>query len=561
MGVAAAVMTLLGLFLLPAWVRAQEAAPTPNPVLSLAVAPGAPDKVLAGALNSPQPAAIYRTQDGGVTWLNSTPNLAPNISFASLTFDPRDATIAFAADGGSGLLFRSSDGGVTWSEVAGFRDLLSANSAVGELYAVPRIGRTELYAGTRFDGVLRSTDSGKSWQKLDAGLSGEARRIRSLMEYQGNLYAGTHAGIYRLADGATVWQPVPAFPDNGIVFSLLADGDTLYAGTSSALYQSPDGDSWTRVPNAPSTVFYDMVSTGRQLVLATETGLWVGAGDIWQPAAVNGVPYGAPVNAVANTPKAPRTIYAGTDSDWVLRSDDEGATFASLASLTQLDVRAALATPTPTFTPTSTPTNTATPSPTPTDTATPTPTATATDTPTPTDTRTPTPTRTPTATPSATPAPTDTSTSTPTSTPTGTYTPAPTFTQIPTTTPLPTIAPTGPLSIAVPLPESGVITGTAGLIRAQIAAAAAKRAPPPARPITGAAVISVTASAESSLPTATLLPPDTSTPEPPTLAPPATATVAPTDIPPATATAAPTDTPFAQRNTHTHTHANPDARA
>ena len=61
------------------------------------------------------------------------------------------------------------------------------------------------------------------------------------------------------------------------------------------------------------------------------------------------------VYALANTPRAPRTIYAGAADAWVLRSEDEGLTFAGAGALPPLDVAAALATATPTFTPTPTP--------------------------------------------------------------------------------------------------------------------------------------------------------------------------------------------------------------
>ncbi|HHW88503.1 MAG TPA: hypothetical protein GX400_20140 [Chloroflexi bacterium] len=418
-------MLLILIILMPGWANAQNAAPTANPVLSLAVAPGAPNQVLAGVLNSPQPAAIYRSIDGGVAWNNATPGLAANISITSLAFDPRNARVAFAADGGGGLLFRSQDGGATWSEIPGFRALLSANSAVGVLYAVVENNRTVLYAGTRFDGVFRTEDSGATWQQLDGGLVGAARRIRSLALLGGALYAGTHDGLYRLPQGATTWEPVPGFPVNDIVFSLLVEGDTLYAGTGAFLYVSGADGSWTRVPNSPSTVYYALVSTGRLLVLATENGLWVGRGDSWTLATVGGVGYTAPVYALANTPRAPRTLYAGAAETWVLRSDDEGVTFSGVDALAPLDVAAALATATPTPTLTPTPTNTATPTNTPTETATPTasPTATATPTPTvtptPTSTRTAVPTLTPTATRTTTPItiglePTATATETPT---------------------------------------------------------------------------------------------------------------------------------------------------
>mgnify|MGYP003376575666 CR=1 FL=1 len=153
----------LAVALVPAWVLAQGVAPTDNPVLSLAVAPNAPNEAVAGTLNSPRPAGIFRTADGGVTWTNTTPDLAPNISITALAYDARNARTIFAADGGSGLIFRSSDGGTTWAEIPGFRDLLSANSAVGELYAVVESGRPVLYAGTRFDGVFRTADGGYGW--------------------------------------------------------------------------------------------------------------------------------------------------------------------------------------------------------------------------------------------------------------------------------------------------------------------------------------------------------------------------------------------------------------
>jgi|GEM_PF-741946 len=551
-------LLIAGAVLLPLWVRAQDAAPTANAVLSLAVAPGAPDRLLAGVLNSPKPAAIYRSQDGALTWQNTTPLLAPNISIAALTYDPRAALIAYAADGGSGFLFRSADGGATWSDVPGIKGLISSNSAVGELYAAVENGKSAIYAGTRFDGVLRSDDEGKTWQKLDTGLVGEARRIRRISEYKGDLFAGTHDGLYRMLKGTTVWVPVSTFSDTGIVYSLATQGGTLFAGTDTALYQSPDGVTWTRVPNAPTTTYYDIVDTGRLLALATESGLWVGAGESWLQANADGVPYSAPVYALANTPKAPRTVYAGTVDTWVLRSDDEGNNYTSIVALPPLDVRAALATPTPTATATSTPTDTATPTNTPTETPTVTPSATPTDTPVPTDTPTPTATRTP--------RPTPTATVTATSRPTGTATVEPVTvepvtvepvtvepatvapTVAATTTPPPTVTVSGPISIAVPLPETPLLTNAAELIRAQIAAASqqltgpvggavATDAPPAATPAPAVAV--------AALPTNTPMPTSTATPAPPTLTPTVTAPPPPTATPSPTLTPTPTPTPTA----------------
>lgn len=433
-------------WLLPGFAVAQEATaiPTRNVPISLAVIPGQPNIVLAGTLNAPDPANLFRTDNGAVGWQASNAGMQPNISVAGIAVDPQDPNLVLAGDGGFGYMYRSRDGGRNWEELPGFRDLLSENAAVGEIYAVVQDGVTVFYASTRYEGVFRTPNAGDIWQKLDDGLAGEARRVREVALHNGAMYAGTHAGLFRLAAESSTWQQVPAIPNTLIVFSLLSRGDGLYAGTGQGLYRSEDGQSFVKVDGFPSTIVYDMVDTGRNIVAGTENGLWYGSGAQWQQPTVNGAPYGAVTYAVANIPEAPRTIYAGTVDDWILRSDDEGLTFASPLSMPPLDVAAALATPTPTPTQTFTPTPTDTPTPTPTETATPTATPTATDTPLPTDT--------PTAT--ATPTPTATATETPE-----------VATEAPTATPEAVagdeaITSTEPISIDLELPVVEVITAT-----------------------------------------------------------------------------------------------------
>ncbi len=488
---------------LPSWVWAQAfAVPTRNVAISVAVAPGQPNVVLAGTLNAPESVNVFQSTDGAVSWVGVTNGLRPNISAAGIAFDPQNPNLILIGDGGFGYMFRSQDGGATWAELAGFRELLSENSAVGELYAAVQDGVTVFFACTRFDGVLRSPNAGNIWQKLDAGLEGEARRVREVALYGNDLYAGTHAGLYRLQASASVWEPVPGIPAGNIVFSLLTDGDTLYAGTGIGLFRSPDGNTWEQIPNFPNTIVYDIASTGRLLVAATENGLWTGAGDSWQQATVNGVPYGGVTYAIANIPQAPRTLYAATATDWILRSDDEGVTFYLPANMPPLDVQAALATATPTSTPSPT----------------------STDTPTPT--ATPTFTFTPSPTPTETPLPTDTATAT--EVPLG----------VPPTPFIAASAPltgTGILTIPVPLTATAPISIPLPLPGESPAAPE----PPPAQEAPGQTITDVATLPEVPLPTPT--PPL----EEPTATATATATATSTETATATATATPTETPTA----------------
>ena len=535
---AAIALLAMSVWLWPIWVSAQgSAVPTTNPAISLIVIPHEPNVVLAGTLNAPDPVNIYRTTDGAVSWIGSNQGMKANISIAGLAVDPQDGKTILAGDGGFGYLYRSRDGGVTWEELTAFKAMLSANSAVGELYATVENGVTVFYASTRYDGVFRSPNGGEIWQKLDRGLAGEARRVRELATYKGNIYAGTHAGLYRLDSQTATWELVPGISADLIVFSLLVQGNSLIAGTGQGLYRSDDAVTWTQAPNFPPAIVYDLVDTGQRIVAATDSGLWVGSGDTWQPSAVNGKPYQGVTYAVANIPDAPRTVYAGTDKDWVMRSDDEGLTFYPATAMPPLDVQAALATATPTFTPTPTPTDTATPTATPTDTATPTATPTATDTPLPTDT--PPPTVTP------------TETATPTPLPTATATPIQAIILAPPVSPTPEVAAGAPVSPAIniqlPVPtgsalaDAGSLTPTIPISipgTAATAAASVQIVLVPTLPVPN-----TTTTGEVILPTPTPLTsfPATLTPIPPNDTPTNTATLQPTDTPSVTPTA--TDTP------------------
>ena len=529
-----ALALLLALVLLPTWARAQGGTiPTRNAVVSLAIMPGAPDKVLAGTLNAPDAPSVYRTADGGSTWTRATSGLVQEMSVAGLVFDPQNPRLVLAGDGGFGNVFRSRDSGDTWELLTSFQGLLSENSAVGEVYADVENGKSTFYVCTRFDGVLRTIDAGNTWQKVDGGLVGEARRVRELVQVGDMLYGGTHAGLYRLAANSVVWEAVAGFPSDVIVFSLTAAQGQIYAGAGNGLYQSADGVTWARVSSFPNTVVYDVVTTGRLVVAATENGLWSGSGESWQLATLNGVPYDSVVYAVANTPKAPRTIYAGTVTDWVLRSDDEGVTFSSIANMPPLDVRAALATATPTFTPTPTPTETPTPTNTSTETPTYTPTPTPTDTPVPTDT--PTPTFTPTDMPTM------------TETPTLTETPVPAIFEPPTTTAITTtVAGDG---LALTTTATTTLTTTLTLLSTATPTLTASGGVTTTLLLTGSNGITdvsvITVNIPDVPPTPTPTPTVTLTPVPPTptATPTATATNTATPEIPPTATPTPTVTP------------------
>lgn len=394
--------------------------PFSNSIIGLDVSPDDASIVVAGTLNVPVPAGIYRSTDGGHTWSRADVALPADTSVASIRFDPQDGNRVLAADGGIGNLFISEDGGQSWRQEFSISQVLTPNSGIGRLFTRVEDGVTVFYAGTRYDGVVRSSDGGLNWAWFGEGLTGSALRVRAFADKAGALYAGTHDGVWRLTAGAASWERVD-LPAGIIARGMTILDGHLYVGTfASGLYLSEDGYSWVQDPSFPAgVVIYDVTVSGQKVVVGTNVGLWTQSVPEWTRVSVNGAAYTNPVFRLASSTTFVGVTYAGTEQDGVLRTLDSGESFLSSAHITPLNPAELSRVPTPTPTETPPPADTSTPTATPTITPTPdlsapteTPTSTATATATP-DTNVPTETPTATDTATATPDP-DAPTATPT---------------------------------------------------------------------------------------------------------------------------------------------------
>ena len=427
--------------------------PFSNSIIALDASPDDASIVVAGTLNVPVPAGIYRSTDGGHTWSRANADLPPDTSVASIRFDPQDGNRVLAADGSIGNLFISEDGGLNWRQEPSISQVLTPNSGIGRLFTRIEDGQTVFYAGSRYDGVVRSLDGGLSWEWYGEGLTGSALRVRAFVDKNGALYAGTHDGVWRLTPDSASWKRVD-LPAGIIARGMTILDGRLYVGTfASGLYLSDDGYNWVQDPSFPAgVVIYDLTASGQEVIIGTNVGLWTQSVPDWTRVSVNGAAYTNPVFRLASSSTFVGVTYAGTEQDGVLRTLDSGVTFLSSAHITPLDPaelpRAPTATPSVSPTPTETPTVTATHDP---NVPTSTPTATGTETATP-DPNAPTDTPMAACTPTATPDP-NAPTDTPTATGTATATPDP---NAPTDTPTATGTAT-----ATPDPNAPTETPTA----------------------------------------------------------------------------------------------------
>lgn len=208
------------------WQLAHNPAKTEKPLPASAVVLSphfAVDKtVFAGV-----PGAVMYSEDAGQTWhtvaLSSPP---PFVSALAISPHYAEDGCVFAGTVEDGV-FRSGDRGAHWAAWNfGLLDLNVLSLAVSPDYARDQT----LFAGTD-SGMFRSTTGGRAWREVDAGPEGTrstdfapvlSLAISPQYATDGTLFAGSESlGLYRSSDRGRTWQrlgeDVLSGPINGIV--------------------------------------------------------------------------------------------------------------------------------------------------------------------------------------------------------------------------------------------------------------------------------------------------------------------------------------------------------
>jgi photosystem II stability/assembly factor-like uncharacterized protein len=169
--------------------------------------------------------------------------------------------------------------------------------------------------------TLAREDPAAPWELADRSLA--HRHVGSLVYEPGSgkLFAGAHAdgGVWVSDDGAGAnWRALTNGLDRPHVYSLAArrigDDVTLFLGTSpAALYRSADlGESWVEV-----TSLRDVPDT-----------------DKWTFPPPPQIPH---VKCIVVHPREPKTVFALVEQGALLKSVDDGASWAELASYSEPD--------------------------------------------------------------------------------------------------------------------------------------------------------------------------------------------------------------------------------
>ncbi len=139
-----------------------------------------PGILLAGATEN-----LYMTRDRGDFW-EIVPTPFQGQSVLVVAIHPEKPGYLYA--GTTGGLYESTDYGAKW-RLIGFED-----TTVSAVTFDPQNPET-IYVGTRYSGLFRSRDGGKSWEFFGDGLPSEIRQV--IVNPKGKVFVRTPKGIYK----------------------------------------------------------------------------------------------------------------------------------------------------------------------------------------------------------------------------------------------------------------------------------------------------------------------------------------------------------------------------
>ncbi|UCF37049.1 MAG: hypothetical protein JSU96_20005 [Acidobacteriota bacterium] len=222
---------------------------------------------------------VFKSTDGGRSW-ELVLEISADTGITDLEFSPDDPQTLYAAayqrrrtvaqflgGGPESGIYKSTDSGKTWRRIE--RGLPKGD--MGKIgLAVSVLDPSHVYAtieaSDREKGFYLSTDRGESWEKRNAYISGGTGA-----HYYQEIYASPHKldRVYQMdvrmqitEDGGKTFGPLGEqnkHSDNHALAFDANDPDYLLCGTDGGIYETFDhGKTWRFIANLPVTQFYKM---------------------------------------------------------------------------------------------------------------------------------------------------------------------------------------------------------------------------------------------------------------------------------------------------------------
>lgn len=294
--------------------------------------PNHPDHVFLGTSTG----TIFHSVDAGRHWVRFA-HVGAGTSYVvdHIVVDPLNSDHIYAAAWSleshrAGELFTTSDAGKTWRITPAMH-----GKSIRALCLAPSDPKVIIIGA--LDGVFRSKDSGRRWQKISLSSRG-IRNVESIAIDPENpeiIYVGTWHLAWKTVDGGLSWRHVrKGVIDDSEVFSILLDrsnSQTVFASACSGIYKSSDGGNhFEKIENMPFSarrthVLRQDPNAPAVIYAGTTEGLWVtsDAGATWERVTDPDLV----VNDVSIDPRNSRRVLLATDRAGVLATDGQNLSY------------------------------------------------------------------------------------------------------------------------------------------------------------------------------------------------------------------------------------------
>lgn len=248
---------------------------------------------------------VYKTEDGGKSWKHK--GLKTSRQIGKILVDPRNSDVVYVAaegsvwgPGGERGLYKTTDGGKTWQAIKTISDHTGASDMVMDprdpdvIYVSFHQRRRHVF--TKINGgpesaIYKTTDAGKTWEKLSSGLPGgdvgaiglAISPVNSDYVYAIIEATGRSGGFFRTTDRGASWQKMSSYVARSPqyyneIFCDPKDVDKVYSMDVITQVTEDGGKTWRALGNSDRHVddhalWIDPEDT-RHLIIGGDGGIY-----------------------------------------------------------------------------------------------------------------------------------------------------------------------------------------------------------------------------------------------------------------------------------------------